>query len=149
MDISIEQIEKSNNTKLEYKVIDFYCTFQYLLGYVGIDFPDRTMPCFCPFHENTHTKAAKLYAEEHNEHVFCFTENKQFKPHHLLTTGIVPFTTSHVFSAIWSNLSDSEKGIFSDDLRGYEVGVDYSQYYDSYKKCKLGYFDLLSILRNS
>lgn len=137
------------NNKLEFKVIDYFCTFEYLLGYIGKDFPDRSMACFCPFHENVNTPAAKFYKEDHNEHIFCFAENKQYKPHHLLTMEIVPFTVSHVFSAIWSNLSDEEKGIFSDDLSYNNLTVDFSHYYNEYKKCKLKYFDLLSVLKNN
>ena len=145
MDSSSEEY----STKLELKVVDYFCTFEYLLSYVGIEFPRESSTCFCPFHENTRTKAAKFFKEDHNEHIFCFAENKQYKPHHLLTRGIVDFSVNHVFSAIWSNLSDEEKNIFSDDLKYHQVGIDFSQYYNSYKKCKLNYFDLLSILRNS
>lgn len=138
-----------NKSFLEYKVIDYFCTFEYLLNYIGTDFPRESSTCFCPFHDNTNTKAAKFYAEEHNEHIFCFAENKQYKPHHLLTMEIVPFTVNHVFSAIWSNLSDSEKAIFNKDIQYHDISIDFSQYYNEYKKCKLSYFDLLSILRNS
>lgn len=145
MDSSSEE----HSTKLELKVVDYFCTFEYLLSYVGIEFPRESSTCFCPFHENTRTKAAKFFKEDHNEHIFCFAENKQYKPHHLLTRGIVDFSVNHVFSAIWSNLSDEEKNIFSEDLRYHQVGIDFSQYYNNYKKCKLSYFDLLSILRNS
>ncbi len=137
------------NIKLEYKVIDYFCTFDYLLSYAGIEFPSETSMCFCPFHENVNTKAAKLFKEEHNDHIYCFAEAKQYRPHHLLTTGIVPFTIQHVFSAIWSNLSDYEKSIFSEDLKYHTVNVDFSKYYDQYKKCKLSYNDLLSSLINS
>lgn len=140
---------EEHSTRLELNVIDYFCTFEWLLSYVGIEFPRESSTCFCPFHENTRTKAAKFFKEDHNEHIFCFAENKQYKPHHLLTRGIVDFSVNHVFSAIWSNLSDEEKNIFSDDLKYHQVGIDFSQYYNSYKKCKLNYFDLLSILRNS
>lgn len=138
-----------SNSKLELNVIDYFCTFEWLLSYVGIEFPENSAPCFCPFHENTNTKAAKFYKEEHNEHIFCFAEAKQYKPHHLLTKGIVPFTVQHVFSAIWSNLSDEEKDIFSSDLTYHTVSVDFSHYFNDYKKCKLKYFDLLSAIRSS
>lgn len=136
-------------SKLEYKVIDYFCTFEWLLSYAGIEFPKESSTCFCPFHDNTRTKAAKFYKEDHNEHIFCFAEGKQYKPHHLLTLGIVPFSISHVFSSIWQQLSDDEKNIFSEDLKYNTVTVDFSKYYSDYKKCKLKYFDLLSILRNS
>lgn len=136
------------NTKLELSVIDHFCTFEYLLSYVGIEFPHESATCFCPFHDNTVTKAAKFYKEEHNEHIFCFAEGIQYKPHHLLTKGIVPFSTSHVFSAIWANLSDDEKNIFSEHLKYNPISVDFSKYYNEYKKCKLNYNALLSVLRN-
>lgn len=136
------------STKLELNVIDYFCTFEYLLNYVGIEFPHDSAPCFCPFHENTKTRAAKFYKEEHNEHIYCFAEAKQYKPHHLLTLGIVPFSISHVFSAIWINLSNEEKDLFSVDLHTNIISVDFSKYYNEYRKCKLSYNDLLSILRN-
>jgi hypothetical protein len=145
----MDKDKEAYSTKLELNVIDYFMTFEYLLSYVGIDFPKESTTCFCPFHENTRTKAAKFFAEEHNEHIFCFAENKLYKPHHLLTKGIVDFSVNHVFSAIWANLSDDEKKIFSEDLRYHKVGVDFSQYYANYKKCKLSYFELLSIIRNS
>lgn len=140
---------QSSDLRLEFNVIDYFCTFEYLLKYAGINFPDRTMSCFCPFHDNTATKAAKLFCEEHNEHIFCFAENRQYRPHHLLTNNIVPFTVQHVFSAIWSKLSDSEKSIFSDYTRNYTLEKDFSSYYKDYKKGKLKYFELLTVLRNS
>lgn len=142
-------VEEKHNTKLELNVIDHFCTFEWLLGYVGIDFPHESTTCFCPFHDNTNTKAAKFYAEEHNEHIFCFAENKQYKPHHLLTMEIVPFTVNHVFSAIWSHLSDQEKNIFSQDLQTHRIEKDFSQFYSQYKKGKLSYFELLKILKDS
>lgn len=144
-----QSVNEYQNTRLELNVIDYFCTFNFLLSYVGIEFPKETSTCYCPFHENTETKAAKFFAEEHNEHVYCFAEAKQFKPHHLLTRGVVSFSVNHVFSAIWQNLSDEEKNIFSSDLRYHEVGVDFSKYYNDYKKCKLKYFELLSVLKNS
>lgn len=137
------------NNRLEYKVIDHFCTFEYLLSYVGIDFPNYTTTCYCPFHDNTNTKAAKHFAEEHNNHIFCFAENKLYKPHHLLTSGIVGFSVNHVFSAIWNNLSDSEKSIFSSEIGHHNLSIDFSQYYTQYKKCKISYAELLNTLRSS
>ena len=134
---------------LEYNVIDYFCTFEYLLSYNNTRWYNRTCSCYCPFHDNSVSPAAKFFKEEHNEHLFCFAENKQYRPHHLLTNHIVPFTVQHVFSAIWSNLSDSEKSIFSDYTRNYTLENDFSSYYKDYKKGKLKYFDLLTVLRNS
>jgi len=142
------QSQEQFSTRLELNVIDYFCTFEYLLSYIGTSWPSESHTCYCPFHDNSRSPAAKFYKEEHNEHLFCFAEGKQYKPHHLLTMGIVPFSISHVFSAIWSNLSDDEKSIFSNDLKHYQVSVDFSNYYAEYKKCRLNYFDLLSKLMN-
>lgn len=137
------------NTKLELSVIDHFCTFEYLLSYIGRDWPSVSHSCYCPFHDNSQSPAAKFYKEEHNEHIFCFAEGIQYKPHHLLTKGIVPFSTSHVFSAIWNNLSDDEKNIFSEHLKYNTISINFDKQFDAYKKCKLNYFDLLSIIKNS
>ena len=48
-------------TNLEIKVVDYFCTFEYLLSYISVYFPSVSSSCFCPFHENTNTKAAKFY----------------------------------------------------------------------------------------
>ena len=146
MDISNENIA---STRLELNVIDYFCTFEYLLSYIGVEFPSETATCFCPFHENVNTKAAKFFKEDHNEHIFCFAESQLYRPHHLLTREIVPFSVNHVFSAIWANLSDNEKNTFAADLQQHVVEVDFTPHYNNYKKCKLKYFDLLAILRNS
>jgi len=140
---------QQNNTKLELSVIDHFCTFEYLLSYIGRDWPSVSHSCYCPFHDNSQSPAAKFYKEEHNEHIFCFAEGVQYKPHHLLTKGIVPFTVNHVFSAIWNNLSDDEKNIFSEHLNYNSIGPNFDKQFELYKKCKLNYFDLLSIIRNS
>ena len=147
--VKTQQVKPVITTYLELKVIDYFCTFEYLLGYEGIEFPSETSPCFCPFHENTKTKAAKFFKEEHNEHIYCFAEGKQYKPHHLLTNNIVHFSVNHVFSAIWGALSDSEKSIFSDDFSQYKIIKDHSPYYLEYKKGKISYFELLRSLRST
>ena len=141
--------EDTYTTKLELKVIDHFCTFEYLLSYIGVSWPSMSHTCYCPFHDNSRSPAAKFYKEEHNEHIYCFAEGKQYKPHHLLTNEIVPFSTSHVFSAIWTNLSEEERNIFSNDFNNYSIAVDFSKYFEDYKKCKISYKELLSVLKNS
>ena len=141
--------EDTYTTKLELKVIDYFCTFEYLLSYIGVSWPSTSHTCYCPFHDNSRSPAAKFYKEEHNEHIYCFAEGKQYKPHHLLTNEIVPFSTSHVFSAIWTNLSEEERNIFSNDFNDYSIAVDFSKYFEDYKKCKISYTELLSVLKNS
>lgn len=129
--------------KLEELVINRYCTFEYLLSYIGQSFPDRPVKCFCPFHENHDTPAAKLYQNEEGESIFCFTENRSYRPHDLLKSGIVPFTSNHVFSAIWQQLGEEEKSQFEDYVPQ-SLTQDYSSVFKEYRKGELSYFDLLA-----
>ena len=132
--------------KLEHRVINYYCTFEYLLSYEGIIFPTHSGKCYCPFHENTDTPAAKLFTDEHNHCLYCFAEAKQYRPHHLLTKGIVNFTVQHVFSAIWSMLSEQEKLQFSEFIPHKEYKNRFAQHYKDYKEGSLSYLDLLQAI---
>lgn len=134
--------------RLEYLVIDKYCTFNYLLSYIDRGFRETEGKCFCPFHENTNTPSAKLYQDEHGECIYCFSEGKRYYPHHLLTKEIVPFTTNHVFSSIWNQLSLEEKAQFGvENISRYKV--DLSFYYDRYKTGVLTLRDVVEALLTS
>ena len=37
--------DEHNHTFLEMRVVDYYCTFNYLLQYIEVDFPDRNTSC--------------------------------------------------------------------------------------------------------
>ena len=138
------------STSLELNVIDYFCTFEYLLSYINVAFPTDSGQCYCPFHsEHTTSPDAIFYNILHQQYLHCNVDNKDYRPHHLLTLNIVPFTVKHVFSAIWSCLSEEEKNIFANDLQYVHVAQDLSACYTDYKKCKISYFELLSMLKNS
>lgn len=130
---------------LPIKVIDRYCTFNYLLSYVDISFPEHETKCFCPFHENFDTPAAKLFVKPEGENLYCFSEGRAYYPHHLLTLGIVPFTVDHVFSMIWSNLSEEERDQFGEDTPTSLV-KDFSPLFSDYRRGAVGFDEVISIL---
>lgn len=158
--------------KFRLQVIDHYCSFKYLLSYRDSEHielnPNDYTPnssVYCPFHENTESKAAKLYPpdkEVNSEKLYCFAENVLYYPHNLLTPdntfsqtishnskfkSIVPFTPSHVFNMIWSHLPESDKQYW------YSVNPDikserktFNKEYDQYKLGEITLFKLLQIL---
>ena len=161
--------ETNDNTiQFQLRVIDHYCTFQYLLEYRSSDYQDLepsnytpNTSVYCPFHENKDTKAAKLYPKDNEkpfEKLFCFQENKLFYPHSLLTPpkdstnpkdkyifhSIVPYTPQWVFNAIWNNLPEKEKEYWK-TIPEYIPPVQIqTPIYDLYKKGKIDLFSLLN-----
>ena len=142
------------------KIIDFYCPFSYLLQYRSSDYenlyPDSYIPntsVYCPFHENTESKAAKLYpkdSERPYEKLYCFAENKLFYPHSLLSPpkdivdtklsfhfhSIVSYTPQWVFNAIWNNLSEKDRDYWK-TVPEYTPPVQVQTHiYDLYLICK-------------
>lgn len=96
--------------------------------------------CFCPFHDNTDTRAAKLYQDDDGERIFCFAENRMYRPHDLLTCGLVEIDPKALFSLIWKSLNVTDR----DDIIS-KAGTqaknferhDFSVLHDGYMKGEL------------
>ncbi len=154
---------------IQLKIVDHYCTFNYLLGYRDDEYADLNpedytpnMSVYCPFHENTESKAAKLYAPDSQsdcEKLYCFSENKLYYPHNLLTApfntknhifkGIVPFTLDYVYNRIWNALSEQEKKYWESltETQEHEKTCIYSSEYAQYRENKITLFELLNIMQ--
>lgn len=73
--------------------------------------PDYIGKCFCPFHENYDTPAAKISKTENGDMLYCFSERKSYRPADLFTryhkeqTGVdKDLTIDKVFRRIWSQI---------------------------------------------
>lgn len=152
-----------NKTKLQ--IIDFYCPFSYLLSFRDSEYirlnPEEYIPnhsVFCPFHENTETKAAKIYPKDshvQSERLFCFSENRLYYPHNLLLApfrevnnkfkGIVPYTVEHVYSMIWNKLPDADKSYWlsQSDVEDNKRTSIYAKEYEQYRIGNITLFELL------
>jgi len=76
--------------------------------------------CFCPFHDNTNTPAAKLYDDERGITLFCFTEQKSYRSSDVFT-HFTNFSIQQVFNKIWNRLSDQEKTDYMDRMDSGEI----------------------------
>lgn len=149
------------------KVIDYYCTFEYLLGYRFDEYSDLVpshytpnTTVFCPFHPNTESKAAKVYPRDtksNSEKLYCFAENKLYYPHSLLSPpkdkpnltyfkSIIPYEPKWVFSAIWSHLPDTDKDYWK--KVNPELIIQQQSYGYLYKKYRDGNMSLFDVLES-
>ena len=157
------------NLLFQLRVIDYYCTFEYLLGYRTNEYSDlnpssytQNSTVYCPFHPNVDTKAAKLYPKDENgvEKLYCFAENKVYYPHSLLCPpkgddfksqsyrfkSIVPYDPYWVFSAIWNHLPEQDKQYWmvqNPDLSINGSSHSLQPFYSMYRKGELDLFQLL------
>lgn len=153
-------------------VIDQFTTFSYLLQYRVSDYSDLNphsytpnSSVYCPFHPNTRTKSAKLYPKEDSlgsEKLFCFSENRLFYPHSLLTppktfTGssksfysIIPYDPYWVFSAIWKLLSEQDReSLLFNSTEFSTVGKTSNIPYPLYHSNSIDLFTLLTYFKEN
>ena len=158
-----------SNLIFQLKVIDYYCTFEYLLGYRSNDYidlnpssytPNTTV--YCPFHENIETKAAKLYGKDRDstsEKLYCFAENKLYYPHSLLSPpkdypnhpqfkSLVPYDPLWVFSAIWNHLPEQYKKYWKTENPDITINNPISNQKEFYSKYRKGELTLFQLLEN-
>lgn len=155
--------------RFKINIVDFYCPFQYLLEYRSNDYielnPDSYIPgttVYCPFHPNTQTKSAKLYnkdtsAKVPTEKLYCFSENKLYYPHSLLSPpksgeyagmfkSIIPYDPDWVFSAIWQRLPEEDKIYWKNinpDIVISDSQHSFDNIYNDYRKSKVDLFYIL------
>jgi len=90
-------------------VINRHVPFKVAARYAGIDLPVHEGSCFCPFHANADTPAAKLYIGEKGDSIHCFAEQRSYRPYDLFKQGLINKDVTTVFLRIWSQLSDQQR----------------------------------------
>lgn len=131
--------------KMVRAIINKYMDFRKLLESDGYYIaPNGTM--FCPFHENTHTKAAHYYDNvDGSGQIFCFAEYKQYDPYDFYTILHPDINVSDLAELIWSRLSKSEQDNFIADL-GVREQLAELPYLDELKRFKEGEIDYKALM---
>lgn len=100
-------------------------------------FPKDEGTCFCPFHDNENTKAAKLYSSQDGQTIYCFAEQRLYKPHHLISKGIVEVQMEKVFNGIWKQFNENTRASLISSSNVWSNSIpplkDYSRLYESYR----------------
>ncbi len=114
----------------------------------GSLFPERT--CYCPFHDNTESKAAKIYDDPKGITLFCFAEQKSYRSSDAIEV-FAPESFESIFEGIWNALSidqqayyldnfDSDSDVISDEWK------ETLEKLKGFKQRKLTYADVKSII---
>lgn len=101
-------------------------------------FPVDEGTCFCPFHDNSNTKAAKLYSGNGTgQTLYCFAEQRMFRPHHLLSKGIVEIRLEKLFENIWGQIDPTVQAKLvaesGENSNAIPTLKDYSTLYEKYR----------------
>lgn len=104
-------------------VVDFIIPFPEMLkraGYEGYSYDGK---CFCPFHDNFNTPAAKIFKDKRGDTLFCFTEQRTYRPSDVILRGLFPNGNLYkIFNGIWKQLDESRRSSIVDV---YGSPVDY------------------------
>ena len=76
--------------------------------------------CFCCFHNNFDTPAAKIYHNEDGDYMFCFSEQKQFRPSDVFTRKLINKRLDQVFYKLWEQLPIERQQILMES-QGVEI----------------------------
>lgn len=90
-------------------IINRYIDMLKLLDYLGLDV-DPNGQMFCPFHDNSRTKAAHLYAnDEQGPCIFCYAEHRLFTNVDLYKLYLPEVDLEVLAQAIYDRLSPEEQ----------------------------------------
>lgn len=113
-------------------------------------FNDRPLPvagnCFCPFHDNTNTPAAKFYRESNT--LYCYTDLKLYSVYDLLLEyNQDPIT---IFYSLWNSYNDAKKQyVLSQVDKPYTTKCLFNDSLISYDNGLISYDDLCLDIYNS
>lgn len=110
-------IVEEPSIRLMNHVIDRVVPMWKMVQAAGIeDFPHGEATCYCPFHDNTDTKAAKVYREPTGDRLWCYAEHKMYFPHDVPRLHMIPQTVEQLFKRIWGQLSDEQQQMLISEL---------------------------------
>ena len=129
-------------------IVNRYATFNMLLDEDGQDIREENVNCLCPFHDNQNTPSAKIYNDESGQTLYCYAEQRLYRPADLCVLGKVSKSLTQVFSKIYVTLSDVEKNV-SDE---YEKKISKNNIKEvdntEFRKGNISCQDMLRIIRN-
>lgn len=132
--------EKENFTKYQIKnMLTYMVSFEKVWNTYSDTLMSGSGSCFCPFHDNENTKAAKFYRESNS--LYCWGCHKYFTVYDLLLEyNIDPIDTFH---KLWDAYSDARKQYILQQVgKPYSVNCDFKDSLISYDNGFITYDDL-------
>lgn len=97
------------NNELAYAIIDSVIPFSTIAQYAGVNLPNREGSCFCPFHPNEDTPAAKLFKDPDGDRIYCFAEQRMYHPSDIIKRGLLKRDPITIASRVWVKIPDTMK----------------------------------------
>lgn len=89
--------------------MDLLIPFPVILARAGFEDYNYDSKVYCPFHENYDTPSAKLYHDSRGDTLFCFSEQRRYKPSDVLVKGLLEQSLYSIFYNIWKQLSTDKR----------------------------------------
>jgi hypothetical protein len=95
-------------------VINKFLPFSIVYKMLDEDYKDRGNN-FCIFHDNTDTPAARVYHNEDGDALYCYSENKRYRPSHAFRMGIINHRIESVAYNILKQFDNAQIQALVDD----------------------------------
>lgn len=79
-----------------------------------LELRDMNVNILCPFHDNKNTPSARIYRDENGETLYCYSEQRLFRPSDLILKKVVDETLIKRFMMIYPRLSKVERELSSE-----------------------------------
>lgn len=92
-------------------VINYIVPFPVMLGYAGLDKDsyDYIGKVYCPFHRNEDTPAAKMYKNPRGDTIYCFSEQRVYRPVDVVKNKMIKKSIESVFRGLWKQIDDFKR----------------------------------------
>ena len=129
-------------------VINRIVTLPSILKYAGLNNYHYNSKVYCPFHANNNTPSAKIYHDEAGNRLWCFAEQKMYKPADVIEHGILNTTIDKVFTRLWYKLSPEYKKTLEESYGKLDYDLDWVKdpQLNLYKKGKCTLKEHLNLL---
>ena len=122
------EIEKLlEDSKFVDYVINRFLPFKIIYRMIGMDYKDRGNN-YCIFHDNSDTPAARVYHNDTGDSLYCYSENKAYKPSHAFRKGIVEHRIESIAYNILKQFDDIQiKALLDDFGEGLDIKPTFTE----------------------
>lgn len=122
------EIEKLlEDSKFVDYVINRFLPFKIIYRMIGMDYKDRGNN-LCIFHDNSDTPAARVYHNDTGDSLYCYSENRAYKPSHAFRKGLVEHRIESVAYNILKQFDDIQiKALLDDFGEGLDIKPTFTE----------------------
>ena len=122
------EIEKLlEDSKFVDYVINRFLPFKIIYRMIGIDYKDRGNN-YCIFHDNSNTPSARVYHNDTGDSLYCYSENRAYKPSHAFRKGLVEHRIESVAYNILKQFDDIQiKALLDDFGEGLDIKPTFTE----------------------